>query len=80
MGRPLDEKFMGDFSNLGSQFTVQCFIKGDTRRNTGFILRQKNSRKFEKITKFLQKFTFVLDFDASEPSKTMKNLRKINVF
>ncbi len=47
MGRPLDEKLMGDFSNLGSQFTVQCFIKGDTRRNTGSILRQKNSRKFE---------------------------------
>ena len=47
MGRPLDKKLMGDFSNLGSQFTVQCFIKGDARRNTGSILRQKGARTFE---------------------------------
>ena len=47
MGRPLDKKYMGDFSNLGSQFDVTCFVKGDTRRNTGSILRQKSNRRFE---------------------------------
>tara|TARA_B000000609_G_C24147944_1_gene335426 strand:- start:539 stop:1318 length:780 start_codon:yes stop_codon:yes gene_type:complete len=47
MGRPLDEKYMGDFSNLGSQFDVTCFVEGDTRRKTGSIIRQKSNRRFE---------------------------------
>ena len=47
MGRPLDEKYMGDFSNLGSQFDVTCFVEGDTRRKTVSIIRQKSNRRFE---------------------------------
>jgi len=47
MGRPIHKKYLGDFSNLGSQFAVTCFIKGDARRTSGNIVRQKSTRLFE---------------------------------
>jgi len=47
MGRPIHKKYLGDFSNLGQQFAVTCFIEGDSRRTSGNILRQKSTRVFE---------------------------------
>jgi|TARA_B100001964_G_C14222756_1_gene596128 hypothetical protein len=47
MGRSLHKKYFGDFSNLGSQFAVTTYIKGDNRRTSGNIVRQKSTRLFE---------------------------------
>mgnify|MGYP006424687055 CR=1 FL=1 len=48
MGRPLNDRFFGDFSNPGLQLKVEAWVPGSSSKSTNaYIVRQRTNTKYE---------------------------------
>jgi hypothetical protein len=46
MGRPIKSTFIGNTATAGNQLTISAWVLGDSQARTGFITKQKGTRKY----------------------------------